>query len=380
MVNKQPWVTSHQRVVTWSNRLKVHFVLSLCHNILSLLILSDVANAWSLPPLPSLPDGLSKLLPLSTTSTSTTATTIKTKGTLERLGITPDDPQRFRVAPEQIKDIGSAALTSLLRFGSGAFAEGYRVSLVPNDDPSSLVDGKPAYSVLSIGPYRVKETSTLPSLSPEYTPIEIYEFEGCPFCKKVREAVTILCLEACFKPCPMNGPTFRNEIKTTYGKNATFPFMRDPNTGVEMFQSDDIITYLFRTYGTDGTVPSVLRPSGGFTTLSVGLSLIPRLGAGSSYKLSKKPSKPLILWAYEASPFCKVVKECLCEMELPYIQISCPRGSSSRQRLFDQTGRFQAPYLVDPNTEDNVALFESRTIIEYLKKQYGIPQPSVNYI
>jgi len=347
----------------------------LCNNIV-------LVKAWSLPPLPQLPNGLSKLLPLSTSVEADATIPTRAKGTLERLGITPTEPQRFRVAPGQLTDIGTAALTFLFRFGSGAFAEGYSVSVISKDDPSSLVDGKPSYSIAAIGPYQIKEASSLPpsQMSPDYTPVEIYEFEGCPFCKKVREAVSILCLEVCFKPCPMNGPTFRSEIKTTYGNNATFPFMRDPNTGVEMFQSDDIITYLFQTYGTNGTIPSVLRPSSGFTTLSAGLSLIPRLGAGSSYKLSKKPSQPLILWAYDASPFCKLVKECLCEMELPHIQVSCPRGSANRQRLWEKTGRFQVPYLEDPNTEDNVSLFESSTIIEYLKKQYGIPKPTVDYI
>lgn len=366
------------------------FIVCLCkfYSLVALILSGCLYNhvvlvkAWSLPPLPQLPNGLSKLLPLSTSTESIAATSVKAKGTLERLGITPTKPQRFRVAPGQLQDIGTAAVTTLFRLGSGAFAEGYSISLISKDDPSSLIDGKPSYSVAALGPYQIKEASTLsPSqTSPDYNPVEIYEFEGCPFCKKVREAVSILCLEVCFKPCPMNGPTYRNEIKTAYGNNATFPFMRDPNTGVEMFQSDDIITYLFRTYGTDGTVPSVLNPSGGFTTLSAGLSLIPRLGAGSSYKLSKKPSQPLILWAYEASPFCKLVKECLCEMELPHIQITCPRGSANRQRLWDKTGRFQVPYLEDPNTEDNVSLFESSTIIEYLKKQYGIPKPTVDYI
>lgn len=33
-------------------------------------------------------------------------------------------------------------------------------------------------------------------------PIEIYEFEGCPFCRKVREAVNILDIDVVFYPCP----------------------------------------------------------------------------------------------------------------------------------------------------------------------------------
>jgi glutathione S-transferase len=58
----------------------------------------------------------------------------------------------------------------------------------------------------------------------------LYEFEGCPFCRKVREAVAILDLDVEFKPCPMNGPTFRPEAIKMGGKSQ-FPFMLDPKTG-----------------------------------------------------------------------------------------------------------------------------------------------------
>ena len=33
---------------------------------------------------------------------------------------------------------------------------------------------------------------------------------------------------------------------------ATFPYMKDPNTGVAMTESDDIVEHLFRTYGPVG--------------------------------------------------------------------------------------------------------------------------------
>ena len=36
-------------------------------------------------------------------------------------------------------------------------------------------------------------------------PLTIYEFQGCPFCAKVREAVSILDLDVLFLPCP-RGP------------------------------------------------------------------------------------------------------------------------------------------------------------------------------
>ena len=56
--------------------------------------------------------------------------------------------------------------------------------------------------------------------------------------------------------------------------------------------------------------------------------------------------------------------------------------SPNRQRMFDQTGRFQAPYLTDANTdtEGGVALWESAAIIEYLQKVYGIADSPIKYL
>jgi hypothetical protein len=36
-----------------------------------------------------------------------------------------------------------------------------------------------------------------------------------------------------------------------------------------------------------------------------------------------------------------VVKEVLCELELPYLQKTCSRGSPKRQELLDKMGHFQ---------------------------------------
>ena len=191
----------------------------------------------------------------------------------------------------------------------------------------------------------------------------------------MREAASILSLTILYKPCPKNGQYYRKNIKDKFGSKATFPYMRDPNTGVEMFESDNIISYLFKTYG-DGLVPSQLL--GPLVPITAGIGLLPRFGKGSSKKASNPPPEPLRLWAYEGSPFCKIVREELCELEIPHIQISTPRGSPNRQIMFDKVGRFQAPYLEDPN--ENIALFESEAIVEYLQKKYSVGPSPVEYI
>lgn len=57
-----------------------------------------------------------------------------------------------------------------------------------------------------------------------------------------------------------------------------------------------------------------------------------RGGRGNKARPSKAPSQPLVLWAYELSPFVKVVKETLCELELPYLQAS-PHLACASARL-----------------------------------------------
>jgi hypothetical protein len=149
--------------------------------------------------------------------------------------------------------------------------------------------------------------------------------------------------------------------------------------GIEMFESDKIIAYLFRAYSKseDGNVPSSL--SGGlFTTLMTGSSLLFRLGKGSKSKESNPPATPLTLWTAEGTPFGKLVREELNELQISHIQISCPRGSVNRQKMFEQTGIFQIPYLEDPN--NGVKLFESCAIIEYLQKMYGVKSTAVDYL
>ncbi|XP_075639658.1 uncharacterized protein LOC142611424 [Castanea sativa] len=271
----------------------------------------------------------------------------------------PPVPQRFGVRPDKRWEVFTASLALFFRLGTGVFVSGYSVSLVPKNEIP------PGQYALDAGDSKAKETSKL-GPRPE-KPIEIYEFEGCPFCRKVREIIAVLDIDVLFYPCPKNGPNFRPKVAQMGGKQQ-FPYMVDPNTGVAMYESDDIIKYLVGKYG-DGNVPLMLS-LGLLTTLTAGLALIGRMGKGSSYIPSKLPPKPLEIWAYEGSPFCKLVREVLVELELPHLLRSCARGSPKRQILYEKAGHFQVPYLEDPNT--GVQMFESAEIVEYIKATYAV--------
>ncbi len=197
-------------------------------------------------------------------------------------------------------------------------------------------------------------------------PLELYEFEGCPFCRKPREMLSILDLEVMVYPCPKNGPRYRPEVVERGGK-AQFPYLVDPNTGVEMYESNDIVRYLAATYGT-GKVPLLLA-AGPLTDVSSMLASGLRPGAGSFYRGVRAPTKPLELWSFEASPFCRLVRESLSSLELPHLLHNVAKGSPSREAFVARSGKMRVPYLVDPNTDS--AMFESAEIVNTLERTYG---------
>jgi len=266
---------------------------------------------------------------------------------------------RFAVRSDMIGAVLGGALNVPFRLGSGALVKGYKIE----NRPAAEVAGD-KYAIPFAGRKFVEVGNSGPR--PE-KPIEIYEFEGCPFCRKVREIVSILDIDVLFYPCPKDGPNFRPKANQMGGKKM-FPYMVDPNTNVAMYESDDIIKYLVEKYG-DGKVPLLLN-LGVLTTITAGLALIGRFGKGSTYVPAKLPKKPLELWAYESSPFCKIAREALSELELPHIYHSCARGSAKRDLLLQKTGKFQVPYLEDPNT--GAAIFESHDIVEYVRKTYAL--------
>ncbi|KAJ9184485.1 hypothetical protein P3X46_004205 [Hevea brasiliensis] len=273
--------------------------------------------------------------PLSSTSTSTT--TNKEAEKLEASFTAPPnfkplEPKPFTVKEGKILYILGASLALFFRLGTGVFVSGYSVSFVSENEIP------PNQYALEVAGYKVKETSKVGPRREK--PIEIYDLESCPFCRKVREIVAVLDIDVLFYPCPKNGPTFRPKVVQMGGKQQ-FRYMVDPNTGTAMYESDDIIKYLVGKYG-DGNFPLMLS-LGLLMTLTEGFAMIGRMGKGS--------------------PFCKIVRETLVELELPHIQNSCARGSSKRQLLYQKAGHFQVPYLEDPNT--GVQMFESADIVEF---------------
>ncbi|MEZ4296484.1 MAG: glutathione S-transferase N-terminal domain-containing protein [Polyangiaceae bacterium] len=196
--------------------------------------------------------------------------------------------------------------------------------------------------------------------------LELYEFEACPFCRKVRVALSEMDLDAMVYPCPKNGPRYREEVRRRGGK-AQFPYLVDPNTGREMFESDDIVRYLAETYR-GGKVPVSVR----LGAVSTGLSMMAsaaRPTRGGRYRGGRAPEKALELYSFEASPYCRLAREALSELEVPYLLHNVAKGSPRREAFVARSGKMMVPYLVDPNTGRE--MFESGDIVRYLNETYG---------
>ena len=216
--------------------------------------------------------------------------------------------------------------------------------------------------------------------------LQLYEFEACPYCRLVREALTELDVDALIYPSPHGGQRFRPKVARLGGKQQ-FPFLVDPNSGESMYESADIVDYLYRRYGGRRPPTRLLRPVDVSTSVLAG---IPRLRAGARARPSKTPRWPLELFSFESSPYSRRVRELLCELELPYLLRSTgkadwrdlgppvvratlfpelPIAGRTRTELLERAGKVQVPYLVDPNTD--VAMFESAAIRDYLVETYA---------
>lgn len=78
--------------------------------------------------------------------------------------------------------------------------------------------------------------------------LELYGFEGCPSCKKVRATLSSLGITYIHRSAPFGADATRAELRARGGK-VQVPYLIDPNRVVEMYESESIIQYLDETYG-----------------------------------------------------------------------------------------------------------------------------------
>lgn len=204
-------------------------------------------------------------------------------------------------------------------------------------------------------------------------PVELFEFEVCPYCRKVRETLSELDLDYVSRTAA-RGSASRDEAVARGGKRQ-FPWLHDPNTGVTLYESEDIVDYLHATYGATGQRPRWRR---WLTPLDdAGSAIASGLRPTSRHvrpQLVGRPQPParLELWNFEGSPYCRKVREELNALGLDVLVHNVGKRGRRRPELVARGGKMQVPYLVDPNT--GVAMYESDAIVAYLRETYGGPR------
>ena len=157
---------------------------------------------------------------------------------------------------------------------------------------------------------------------------------------------------------------------------------------VPLYESAEIIDALYARFGQGREAPGRLAHR--IALAGSQLATLSRGFGGLRARPARQPRQPLVLYSFESSPYSRMVRERLCELEIPYrlknfgkaratdigppavrtrFFPDAPVASRNRQELLAKTGRTQVPYLEDPNT--GAAMFESRVICNYLETVYA---------
>jgi len=216
--------------------------------------------------------------------------------------------------------------------------------------------------------------------------LELYDCENDPACRPVREALTVLDLEVMVYPVPENGERFRKQLAEMSGSDR-LPFLHDQNTGERLQGAESIVNYLYGQFAPEGEkAPMSLLPLASVASILRGSN-------GKYARPSKAPEQSLELYSFEASPYSRLARETLCELEIPYLLHNVGKSPGSmvewlppilrennvkdyepetenRRKLVARGGHMMVPYLVDPNTGS--AMYQSADILAYLQDTYGV--------
>lgn len=90
--------------------------------------------------------------------------------------------------------------------------------------------------------------------------------------------------------------------------------------------------------------------------------------AGRAATLRSHPRHSRCCGSFEASPSCRIVRERLSSLELPYMLHNVAPGSAKVAAMQSFAGRAHVPYLVDANT--GFRSFSTGDILKYLDTTY----------
>ena len=186
--------------------------------------------------------------------------------------------------------------------------------------------------------------------------LKLYDIENSNNCRLVRELVTELDLVVEIIPSAPNS----RENKLPQGTKVPCLVASLPDGKEKVLAGvSDITDFLKSTFSNEsGTISSdeaepLQQAIQALAPVSLFLASALRTGRGSQVSPAatastrvNRPQKNLILYSYEGNQFCRLVREVLTELDLPYELKSAGKGSSRRSELAELTGgSTQCPYL-----------------------------------
>jgi len=202
-------------------------------------------------------------------------------------------------------------------------------------------------------------------------PLILYSYEGNQFCRLVREVLTELDIVYELRSAGKESPR-RSELASITGGSSQCPYLIDPNTGVSMPESADIIEYLYKNYAS-WTPPSELLEWASTNVMSLAkpvFKVLTPLQAGekdakSNYKakieeaireiVAEAAATPVVVYTYELSPFSSETKLLLDRLGVEYKEISLGKewlpgliadnGAFKRAALLEMTSQSSLPHI-----------------------------------
>jgi len=200
-------------------------------------------------------------------------------------------------------------------------------------------------------------------------PLILYSYEGNQFCRLVREVLTELDIVYELRSAGKESPR-RSELASIAGGSSQCPYLVDPNTGISMAESADIVGYLYKTYAS-WTPPSELLEWASSNVMSLAKPLfkvLTPLQAGENdaeinYKgkirdtmaviEAEAAASPVVVYTYELSPFSTETKLLLDRLDVEYKEVSLGKewlpgliaenGAITRAALLEMTGQSSLP-------------------------------------
>ncbi|KAL7570625.1 hypothetical protein ACA910_014899 [Epithemia clementina (nom. ined.)] len=203
-------------------------------------------------------------------------------------------------------------------------------------------------------------------------PLILYSYEGNQFCRLVREVLTELDLVYELRSTG-KGSVRRSELAELTGGSTQCPYLVDPNSGVAMAESADIIAYLYDKYALWTPPSELLEWSSNVITSNLKpiFTFLAPVQAGSKsleeevYKTAldkavaeietETKSSRVVVYTYAWSPFSIETKKLLDGLKVEYKEISLGQewipgliasgGALKRAALQQMTGQSSLPHI-----------------------------------